>query len=194
MTMKYIKIILPVIVITLTISCGKSSSDEDTGYSVSQGISNPYNAVTQSNFNIAYGPATYIQSPTEKHYAIAFSNGSSSGIACAAYAASGKELFKLTFSVPSTSPLPTAIGDSVTYSSSASGTVIVRYTPDGSNPSTTHSPNAMKMARNDSANVSFTIKRTSTSGYEISGISVPTPEGSNPLIFNTLPFTAVVAE
>lgn len=191
--MKYIKIILPVIVITLAISCGKSSSDDDTGYSVSQGISNPYNTVTQSNFNITYGSATYTQSSTEKHYAIAYSNGSFAGVSCAAYAASGKELFKLTFSVPSTLPLPATVGDSVNYSSGA-GTVIARYTPNGSgDPSTTHSSNAMKMARNDSATANFTITRTA-SGYTVSISSLSNPDGSYTLTFNTTTFTAVVAE
>lgn len=192
--MKYIKIILPVIVITFAISCGKSSSDENTGYSVSQGISNPYNTVTQSDFNIIYGPVTYIQSPTQKHYAIAYSNGSFAGVSCAAYEASGKELFKLTFSVPSTSPLPTVVGDSVNYSS-ASGTVIVRYTPNesGDDPSTTHSSKAMKMLRNDSATANFTITRTS-SGYTVTISSLSNPDGSYTLTFNTSTFTAVVAE
>jgi len=192
--MKYIKIILPVIAISLLIACSKSSSDEDTGYSINQGVSNPYSAVAQSDFNIKYGTATFTQSSAEKHYAIAYSNGSSAGVACAAYDASGKELIKLTFSVSSSSLLPTNVGDSVNYSS-ASGTVIVRYTADGSGaPTTTHSSSAMKMARSDSATVNFTIEKTSTSGYSISGISVSSPESSNTLTFLSSKFTAVVAE
>ena len=191
--MKYITIILPIVAASLLIACSKSSSDEDTGYSVSQGISNPFHSVVQSDFNITYGPATYTPSATEKHYAIAFSNGSSVGVACAAYDAGGKELFKLTFSIPSTLSLPTTVGNSVSYSS-ASGTVIARYTPDGSgNPTITHSSNAMKMARNNAATANFTITRTS-SGYTISIPSLSDPDGSNSLSFSPSTFTAVVAE
>jgi hypothetical protein len=190
--MKYFFVITLTLVLSIFTACSKGSSDEDSGFSVDQGITNPYAAVTQSNFEITFGSTTYTAGATEKHYAVVYSNGSSAGVACAAYNATGKEIFKLIFTVPSTNALPTTTGSSVAFSS-ASGIVTAKYSPDTSTgePTLTHTAVALKMERNSSAAVDFTITKTAV-GYSVTITNVENP--GHTLTFVTSPFTAVAAQ
>jgi hypothetical protein len=177
-----------IISICFLISCSDSSSSSASGFSITPSdLSAPDPAaVGCTTFGVQIGSIDYstVSSSysttvtTPYRFAVVYQSTTATGFAAGVYDPStGLEIAKVMVYTNDVSTLPTTAGQTVTYSSSSTGTtpiggVVVKYAGSGNTPASTPQKSAL-VKRSVTGNVSFSLTYVADNNYTVSSVSLP---------------------